>query len=304
MKLAAIDIGSNGVKFLIVRPLELNNPFSKLKKIEFSRLPLRLGDDVFKTKEISKKKAELLTKSIKAFGLLMDVYNVDYYRACATSAMRDAENAEQIIAKIKEETELKIEIISGVQESQLIIKSFLHLLEKKSDYIHIDVGGGSTEISHLHNREVIVTKSFNIGAVRMREGKVKQKAWDELEEWANNYFAKMGRVKSIGTGGSMTKLYELAGVKEGSFMSLRKLKNINNKIHKYSQEERVYKLQLNPDRAEVIDFAGDIYIKILQIVKSNQIIAPDFGLKDGIVQDMWATFLHNKKSHKLNTLPK
>ncbi|MCO6495373.1 MAG: exopolyphosphatase [Bacteroidetes bacterium] len=304
MKFAAIDIGSNGVKFLISRPLDLNSSYPVFKKIEFTRLPLRLGDDVFKNKEIGKKKADLLIKSIKAFALLMDVYNVDYYRACATSAMRDAENSKKIINKIKNETGIEIEIISGVDESKLIIKSFLHLLDEKTDYIHIDVGGGSTEISYLKNRKALFTKSFNIGVVRMREGKVKQKEWDKLEDWCRLNLSKLGKFKSIGTGGSMNKLYQLAGTKEGSFMSLKKLKSITNKVHKMNHEERVYKLQLNPDRAEVIDYAGDIYIKIMGIINSNQIISPDFGLKDGIIQELWNEYFHNKASHQLKVVPK
>ncbi|MBX2985798.1 MAG: phosphatase [Bacteroidia bacterium] len=304
MKFAAIDIGSNGIKFLISRPLEFDTPYPVFKKIEFTRLPLRLGDDVFKHNVIGEKKTALLIKSIKAFSLLMDVYNVDYYRACATSAMRDAENSKKIIKKIKEDCGIEVEIISGVEESGLIIKSFLHQLDEKSDYIHIDVGGGSTEISHLKNRKALITKSFNIGVVRMKEGKVKKKEWNELKDWVENYFPKLGKLKTIGTGGSMNKLYELANVKEGAFMSLRKLRSINYKIHKMSQHDRVYKLKLNPDRAEVIDYAGDIFINILEVAKSGHIISPDFGLKDGIVQDLWSEYFHDKKSPSLKAVPK
>jgi exopolyphosphatase/guanosine-5'-triphosphate,3'-diphosphate pyrophosphatase len=294
LKFAAIDIGSNGVRLLISRPLELNTPYPQFKKVEFTRLPLRLGDDVFKNKEISKKKADLLSKSIKAFSLLMEVYNVDRFRACATSAMRDSKNAAKIIKRIQDESGIEIEVISGLEESKLIINSFLHLLDKKSNYIHIDVGGGSTEISHIKNGIVHTSQSFNIGTVRMRENKVRVKDLEDLKFWVKDYFKKLKNLKAIGTGGSISKLYSFSGVYDGEFLTLEQLKDTTNRIRSFDHNYRVYTLQMNPDRAEVIDIAGDIYTMAMQLAGASEIIAPSKGLKDGILQDLWSRFYSSK----------
>lgn len=304
MKFAAIDIGSNGVRLLIGRPLHMEAPFTPFKKVEFTRLPLRLGDDVFKTKEIGTKKADLLLKSMKAFSLLLEVYNVDYYRACATSAMRDANNGKKLIQYIAKDTGIHIETITGLDESKLIVSACAPLFSLHNDYIHIDVGGGSTEISHISNSVTLHTMSFNIGTVRLRENKVKPKEWDKMKAWIVDYFPKIKRLKAIGTGGNISKLYALSGCKEGDFLSTRKLAAITKSIQKYSISERVYKLELNPDRAEVIDFAGEIYLQILQWAACKEIIAPNVGLKDGILHQMWLDYFNQAPSPSFKQLIK
>jgi exopolyphosphatase / guanosine-5'-triphosphate,3'-diphosphate pyrophosphatase len=293
LKFAAIDIGSNGVRLLISRPLDLNSPTPEFKKVEFTRLPLRLGDDVFQSKTIGIKKADLLLKSMKAFSLLMEIYNVDAYRACATSAMRDAKNGVQLIDFIKKETNIQIETITGFDESNLILKSFLHLLHPEEEYMHIDVGGGSTEITKIKNQKPINSMSFNIGTVRLLENKVKDKEWNTLHKWLQTHFSSNEKPKVLGTGGNISKIYQLSNANNGKFISVKKVSEVVSMIKSKTHEERIYQLKLNPDRAEVIDYAGQIYLEIMGLVSAKELMSPDKGLKDGILMDVWQKYRLN-----------
>ncbi len=295
MKFGAIDIGSNGVRLLIARPLQLDNLKPEWKKVEFTRLPLRLGDDVFSTKEISKKKLDLLLKAMKAFSLLMDIYNVDFIRACATSAMRDAKNSDKIIKLIKKETGINIDVITGSVESKLIMNAFLHLLPANDTFLHIDVGGGSTELTLIQNNKPLVTKSFNIGTVRARENKVKDEEVLKLHAWVKENISWVPKLKGIGTGGNIHKLGELANVPIGGYLSVKKLEQLTEDIEQMDQNERVYHLKLNPDRAEVIDIAGRIYLDIFKKTTIEEILTPHQSLKDGIIQDMWERYFTKQK---------
>ncbi len=295
MKFGAIDIGSNGIRLLISRPLDLSNLKTEWKKVEFTRLPIRLGDDVFSTKEISKKKLELLTKAIKAFSLLMDIYNVDFYRACATSAMRDAKNSEKIIKHIKKETGITIDVIGGNDESKLIMNSFIHLLPKNEIFLHVDVGGGSTELTLIQNNKALINKSFNIGTVRARENKIKDEELKKLHVWIKENVSWVPKIKGVGTGGNIHKLGELSNIPQHGYLKLKKLVELTEDIEKMNQNERIYHLKLNPDRAEVIDIAGKIYIDIFKNTNVNEIMTPYHGLKDGIIQDLWERYFKNQK---------
>lgn len=295
MKFGAIDIGSNGIRLLISRPLDLSNLKTEWKKVEFTRLPIRLGDDVFSTKEISKKKLELLTKAIKAFSLLMDIYNVDFYRACATSAMRDAKNSEKIIKHIKKETGITIDVIGGNDESKLIMNSFIHLLPKNEIFLHVDVGGGSTELTLIQNNKALINKSFNIGTVRARENKIKDEELKKLQVWIKENVSWVPKIKGVGTGGNIHKLGELSNIPQHGYLKLKKLVELTEDIEKMNQNERIYHLKLNPDRAEVIDIAGKIYIDIFKNTNVTEIMTPYHGLKDGIIQDLWERYFKNQK---------
>lgn len=295
MKFGAIDIGSNGIRLLISRPLDLTNLKTEWKKVEFTRLPIRLGDDVFSTKEISKKKLELLTKAIKAFSLLMDIYNVDFYRACATSAMRDAKNSEKIIKHIKKETGITIDVIGGNDESKLIMNSFIHLLPKNEIFLHVDVGGGSTELTLIQNNKALINKSFNIGTVRARENKIKDEELKKLQVWIKENVSWVPKIKGVGTGGNIHKLGELSNIPQHGYLKLKKLVELTEDIEKMNQNERIYHLKLNPDRAEVIDIAGKIYIDIFKNTNVTEIMTPYHGLKDGIIQDLWERYFKNQK---------
>lgn len=295
MKFGAIDIGSNGIRLLISRPLDLEILKPEWKKVEFTRLPIRLGDDVFGTKEISKKKTELLIKAIKAFALLLDIYNVDFYRACATSAMRDAKNSDKILKLIKKETGINIDVISGTIESKLIMNAFIHLLEPKQTFLHVDVGGGSTELTLIQNNKALVSKSFNIGTVRAKENKVKPEEYDKLHAWLKENITWIPGIKGVGTGGNIHKFGELAQIRQGEYLKLSKLAQLTEDIEKLSHNDRVYHLKLNPDRAEVIDLAGRIYLDIFTRTSIVDILTPYHGLKDGIIQDLWERYYTKQK---------
>lgn len=295
MKFGAIDIGSNGVRLLISRPLQEDSLKPEWKKVEFTRLPIRLGDDVFGTKEIGKKKSDLLLKAVKAFSLLLDIYNVDFYRACATSAMRDAKNSDKIIKQIKKETGVTIDVINGNTESKLIMNAFLHMLPKDSTFLHVDVGGGSTELTLIQENKAIVSKSFNIGTVRARENKIKPEEIAKLHAWIKENIAWIPKLKGVGTGGNIHKFGDLANVQQGGFLKLDKLENMTESIEALDLHDRIYHLKLNPDRAEVIDVAGRIYIDIFKRTNISEIMAPYHGLKDGIIQDLWERYYKNQK---------
>ncbi len=295
MKFGAIDIGSNGVRLLISRPLQEDSLKPEWKKVEFTRLPIRLGDDVFGTKEISKKKMDLLLKAIKAFSLLLDIYNVDFFRACATSAMRDAKNSEKIIKLIKKETGISIDVITGNAESKLIMNAFLHLLPAEDTFLHVDVGGGSTELTLIQNNKALVSKSFNIGTVRAREKKIKAEEFDKLHAWIKENIAWVPKLKGIGTGGNIHKYGELASVPQGGYLKLKKLEQLTEDIESIDLHERIYHLKLNPDRAEVIDVAGRIYLDIFKRTSITEIMTPYHGLKDGIIQDLWERYYSKQK---------
>lgn len=295
MKFGAIDIGSNGVRLLISRPLQEDQLKPEWKKVEFTRLPIRLGDDVFSNKEIGKKKLDLLTKAIKAFSLLLDIYNVDFYRACATSAMRDAKNSDKIIKLIKKETGITIDVINGNTESKLIMNAFLHLLPEDETFLHVDVGGGSTELTLIQQNKALVSKSFNIGTVRARENKIKPEEFDKLHAWIKENVTWVPKLKGVGTGGNIHKFGELAGIPQGGFLKLARLEELTEDIESIDLHERIYHLKLNPDRAEVIDVAGRIYLDIFKRTSIADIMTPYHGLKDGIIQDLWERYYVKQK---------
>lgn len=298
MKVAAIDIGSNAMRLLICRPIQPHLKNSDFKQVEFLRLPLRLGDDVFQTKIISPKKYDLFIKAMQSFSLLMEIYNVDAYRACATSAMRDAANSKELIADVKKKSGIKIEIISGKEESQIIQNVVIEHMTAKQTLLHIDVGGGSTEVALLHNGKVKAFESFNIGTVRMKEGKVKNSEMTKLKEWLSALpLGNYPEIKAIGTGGNIVKILELAGSKNRDFLNIHLLESTHAFIEKTNLHDRIYELKLNPDRAEVIGFAGRIYLDVMKQCNIHEIQAPDIGLKDGIIRDVW------KKMAIKNKLP-
>ncbi len=296
MKFAAIDIGSNAVRLAIARPLHLDiiqDP--EFKTIEFTRLPLRLGDDVFSKNQISKKKADLLEKAMKAFALLLEIYNVDFYRACATSAMRDANNGQELVKQIKKNTGIKIDIISGKTESKLVQKAVVNKIPAKHHLLHIDVGGGSTEIAYLKNGKVKLFESFNIGTVRSREGKINPAENKRMLQWLTETLKITDNsLQAIGTGGNIVKLNQLSGVASHEFNNIKKLSATVDMLKPMNQHDRIYELKLNPDRAEVIDYAGQIFLQILNHCNIHEIIAPNVGLKDGIMMDLWQKFYRQK----------
>jgi exopolyphosphatase/guanosine-5'-triphosphate,3'-diphosphate pyrophosphatase len=253
------------------------------KKLEYVRFPLRLGHDVFSTGRISAKSMEKFIKLMKAFKLLVELYEVTDYMFCATSAMRESENGADLAAQVEAELGIVINIIDGNREAEFINKAISSYLTDKT-YLHIDVGGGSTELNLYAGGKKLKTRSFKIGSVRVLEGNDSPVMWEDMEKWVKENVKKAyGKVTAVGTGGNISKIFELARQKPGKTLSLKKVKQIRNMIENYSLEQRIYQLQMNPDRADVIIPAADIYTKVMEWAHAASILVPEVGLKDGIM---------------------
>ena len=284
LRYAAIDIGSNAVRLLIADISKHDGQF-KYKKNTLIRVPLRLGDDAFLDQKISAKKTEDLVKTMLAFKNLMDVYHVTEYLACATSAMREADNGLDIVKLIKERTDLDLEIIEGQREANIIYANHIEQdLDQSKTYLYIDVGGGSTELSVFVNGAPEASKSFNIGTIRMLDNQDKEETWDEMKTWVKHHTKNYKNLAAIGTGGNINKLFRMADEKDGAPMSLQKLNSLYNKLISYSLKERINTLGLNPDRADVIIPASEIYLTLMKWTGIKQIYVPKVGMADGIIK--------------------
>ncbi|WP_461790732.1 Ppx/GppA phosphatase family protein [Pedobacter sp.] len=283
LRYAAIDIGSNAVRLLIadVTQHESRNSF---KKNTLVRVPLRLGDDAFLDQNLSDKKIDDLVKTMVAFRNLMDVYHVSEYLACATSAMREAKNGKLVIAKVKELANIDIEIIEGQREASIIYSNHIEEnLDIKKSYLYIDVGGGSTELSIFVNRQPIASRSFNLGTIRILDNQDKEETWNEMKEWIKQHTKELKQTVGIGTGGNINKLFRMSGEKDDMPLSFLKLKNMYNELNAYSLKERISVLKLNPDRADVIIPACEIYLTVMKWAGIKQIFVPKVGMVDGII---------------------
>ena len=289
MKLAAIDIGSNAVRLQITKVIEYEKIIT-FKKLEYVRFPLRLGHDVFTSGRISEYNKERFFKLMSAYKNLIDLYEIDAFYGCATSAIRESENGPQIIDQVKEGMDLPVQIISGEEEAEMINKVILSSLDSK-DYIHIDVGGGSTELNIYHDHEKIYSRSFEIGTVRTLEQGGNEEKWKAMNEWVQRHTVPKGKkITAVGTGGNINKLFELYNPDTKSRkMSLDKLKRTQEILKNLTLEDLLNKLQLNPDRADVIIPASEIYLTVMQSAKAKNILVPDVGLKDGINYHMYQT---------------
>lgn len=295
MKLAAIDIGSNAIRLMIVRVFP-GKKTSDFKKVEFIRIPLRLGDDVFTRGKIESEKKDLFMMAMQAFKLIMDIHGVQHYLACATSAMREAQNGKSIAEAVKKNFDLKINIISGEEESRLILQSVMESIKSKGNFILIDVGGGSTEITFIHNGVPRESRSFQLGTVRLMDGKVKKGIWEEMEKWVGKQSKPFKQIRALGTGGNISKLYRMSGSgQKAEYMSITQLQNLLSKIEVLPIKERIYRLRLNPDRADVIEHAALIYLKIMQWANVSEIITPQAGLKEGLILEIFNKVSSQKK---------
>ncbi|MBX2966500.1 MAG: phosphatase [Cyclobacteriaceae bacterium] len=294
MKLAAVDIGSNAIRFQVSSVL--NSPERVVfKKMEYVRFPLRLGHDVFTMNRISDKSIEKFKKLMQVFKSLIELYEVDDYMACATSAMRESENGMELANQVKKEIGLDINIIDGKQEAEYINDAIISYLNDAT-YLHIDVGGGSTELNiYVHGKKV-KTRSFKVGSVRILERNDSPAIWAEMEKWVKQHVQPgYGKVTAIGTGGNISKIFDLAQLKPHRLMSLKKIREIKEMVEKHSLEERIYQLQMNPDRADVIVPASDIYIKVMDWANAKYIQVPEVGLKDGIMLHLFRKNANRKK---------
>lgn len=293
----AIDIGSNAGRLLIGSVKENGNGPS-VKKILLTRVPLRLGEDVFTEKKISGKRIKMLIKTLRAYKLLMDVYGVEAHRACATSAMREAENKKQVLQLVKQETGIKLEIIDGNEEAELIFGNFFtQKIDKSKSYLYIDVGGGSTEVSLLENGVKKHSRSFKIGTLRILKDKVKEERWIEMKEWVKTLNPNHKSLIAIGTGGNINRLLKMNRT-QGDTITYDDIKRLQAYISSYTLEDRISKLNLRPDRADVIVPAADIYLAIMRYSGITNMIVPKVGLSDGIIYDLFVK-KYRKKDYKI-----
>jgi exopolyphosphatase/guanosine-5'-triphosphate,3'-diphosphate pyrophosphatase len=288
MRVAAIDIGSNAIRLQVSSIIRYNER-DTIKNLEYVRFPLRLGQDVFSQGRILKATEEKFIKLMKAYKMLLDLYEVSAYRVCATSAFRESANGAQIAARVFEECGMTLEIISGDEEANLVNKAIFKFLDDKS-YLHIDVGGGSTELNLYFNRQKIASESFQLGSVRNMSLDSFPEAWVKLEEWIKeNVLKSYYPVIAIGTGGNINKLFELSVTKnkKAKSINLAELSAVHFLISRMSIDERIHQLMLNPDRADVIVPASEIYLHVMQKAKAKKIVVPDLGLKDGIIESQY-----------------
>ena len=287
---AGIDIGSNAVRLLIKC---LNEPGSTepLSKVQLVRVPLRLGEDAFVDGRISKKKSKQLISLMKAYHELMEIYEVEAFRACATSAMRDAENGMELVDKIYEKTGIKIEIIDGREEAQLISSDLIRALsgQEEETFLYIDVGGGSTELNLVRGSDLIESRSFDIGTIRQLSGKVRDEERESFSKYVQHLKETYGTLRLVGTGGNINKLLRLGAPSERANicnLPVANLRAVADELRQYTPVERMLIFRLKPDRAEVIVPAADIFLLVAEITEATEIIVPTKGLADGIVDSV------------------
>jgi exopolyphosphatase / guanosine-5'-triphosphate,3'-diphosphate pyrophosphatase len=286
LKFAAIDIGSNAIRLQISAVLE-GNLVPVYKKVEYVRFPLRLGQDVFDGGAIGERASQKFVTLMQAYKLLMELFEVEDYFACATSAMRNSANGLQLVAEVREKTGLNIQVIDGETEAYFIGLALTDCLPE-GYCLHIDVGGGSTELNLYFNRTKMAASSFSLGSVRNLKGKDTSAEWIALENWLDACTGAIEEpITALGTGGNISKLFSMSGKKPGQRLSLRKLQEMRSFIDSFSQEERIQKLQLNPDRADVIIPASDIYLRIMRWAGCTSIEVPNVGLKDGLLRHIY-----------------
>lgn len=289
---AAIDIGSNGVRLLLSKVIT-SGDYIVFTKESLVRMPIRLGADVFRDGRISDKLGNKLVSTMAGFGKLVEAYDPVAFRACATSAMREASNGSDICQRISNESELNIEIISGGVEAEIIFASHIaETLDPKNAYLYIDVGGGSTELTLFARNERVASRSFPVGTVRMLNDQVSEETWRTMKRWVKDNTPKKVVLKAIGSGGNMNKIYRLAGKKSGKPVSFDKMLDIDKMLNRHSIEERIRVLNLRPDRADVIIPASRIFTSIMKWGKIKKIFVPQFGLADGLVHMMHDNFLN------------
>lgn len=288
MILAAIDIGSNAARLLITETSVYHDGTVDFTKLNLLRIPLRLGFDVFDKGYVSDEKKRQLIKTLKAYKLLMDIYNVEAFKACATSAMRDASNGQAILKEIYAETGLDIKIISGQEEANIIYET--HIAEKLSDnrsYLYIDVGGGSTEVTLYAQNHTIFKESFNIGTIRLLHNKVTDEQWEHMKWYIKTHVRDYQPLEAIGTGGNINKIFSISKRKEGKPLPLDLLKDYYKELSYTTLNERKHLYQLRDDRADVIVPALQIFISVMRWALAEEIYVPKIGLADGLIKMLY-----------------
>lgn len=298
MRLAAIDIGSNAARLLISEVEVGDNGKPRFQKLNLVRVPLRLGFDVFENRLISPEKAEMILKTIKSYKYLIDVYNVEGLKACATSAMRDARNGQEIIDRVLRETGIRIDIISGDTEASMIYEN--HIAENMANdhsYLYIDVGGGSTELTFFADSKLIFKRSFNIGTIRLLKRQVDDFMWDEMKDFIKRETRNHEHdMIAIGSGGNINKIFSISKRKEGKPLQLELLKDYYKEFNSFSVEDRMRIYKLREDRADVIVPALLIYINVMRWANISEIFVPKIGLADGLIQNLYSEMMKAQPS--------
>ncbi|NER14044.1 exopolyphosphatase [Leptobacterium flavescens] len=298
-KLAAIDIGSNAIRLLINNVIEEKGKSPQFRKSSLVRVPIRLGQDSFTFGEISDENKQRMIDAMKAFKLIMNVHGVEKYMACATSAMREANNGQEVVGLIKKKSGINIEVIDGKKEAAIIASTDLYkLIEKDKSYLYVDVGGGSTEFTVFTGEKVIASRSFKIGTVRLLNEMVGQPVWDEIEKWIKQYTSNLSKISIMGTGGNINKLHKISGRKIGEPLSYIWLNAQYQFLKSLSYEDRISELGLNPDRADVIIPATRIYLLAAKWSGAKKIHVPKIGLPDGVIKMLYHNYYNNKTKKK------
>ena len=288
MILAAIDIGSNAARLLISETSVYTDGTVDYTKINFLRIPLRLGFDVFDKGVITNERKDKLIETMKVYKHLMSIYNVEGYKACATSAMRDASNGQEILEEIKKETGLDISVITGKEEANIVYET--HIAENlalNKSYLYIDVGGGSTEVTLFSKNQTIFKESFNIGTIRLLHNKVADEQWDHMKWFIKTYVKDHQPVEAIGSGGNINKIFSISKRKEGKPLTLELLKDYHKELSLAPVEERMHRYNFRTDRADVIVPALQIYISVMRWADAAEIYVPKIGLADGLIKMLY-----------------
>jgi len=296
LKFAAIDIGSNAIRLLIeeVRP---SSDGDLIEKVSLTRVPVRLGADTFSTGRISEEKTTQLIKAMKAFYYLMDLHQVKHYRACATSAMREASNNNLVIDRIFSETGIQVEILSGDDEANIIFSNFFaQNLNKNENCLFIDVGGGSTELTLIKKGKRIKGHSFELGTVRMLANALDKETWSTAKRWIQEELKSTDKLIAIGTGGNVNTLFKMQGKKSNEKISLKSIRAQYESLIKLSYDERILKLKLKPDRADVIVPACEIYLRLMEYAGIEEMIVPKIGLSDGMILELYNSWKKREPS--------
>ncbi|WP_420600997.1 Ppx/GppA phosphatase family protein [Flagellimonas sp.] len=287
-KFAAIDIGSNAIRLLVNNVIEQEDKPTIFKKSELIRVPVRLGEDAFIKGQISNESLQRLIKAMQSFDLLMQVYGVEKYMASATSALREAKNGNEVVETVFKESGIKIDIIDGKKEAEIIASTDLKdLIKKDRSYLYVDVGGGSTEFTIFHRGDLSESKSFKIGTVRILNNLVDESVWNQVEEWISSRFQDNGKVEIIGSGGNINKLHKMSGRKMGQPLSFIWLNAQYHFLNSMDYDDRVSELGLNQDRADVIIPAAKIFLSAAKWSGAKKIHVPKIGLADGMIKTLY-----------------
>lgn len=283
MRFASIDIGSNAIRLLLCNVYEKDGE-AFFKKSELLRMPVRLGEDAFRYKKITQQKVMELCKTMKAFKQLIEVFGAIDYRACATAAMREAENGAEIIRLVRQTSGIEIEIVDGKTEAQIIYSNHIaEHLEKGQSYLYIDVGGGSTELTLFSDEHIVASQSFNVGTIRFLHDNVNKDTWSGFKDWIKKNTADYQPLTGIGSGGNINKLMKMSVKKDSKPLTYEKLKELHEYLENFTVEERITQLNLNPDRADVIVPAAKIFLSVMKNGNIDKILVPQIGLSDGII---------------------